>query len=531
MITDTDGILLPKLVEMRAEQTPDQLAYQEVGGEGLTWKQALDRSLQWADALQRRGIVAEQTVATMLPNDLTSVLSWLGCGWIRAIEAPLNTMYKGNWLVHAFNLTEASLAVVHEQYLAAVIESADELTFLKTVVVVGGDDSEMTASVPFTLVSLSLFLDGADSKPQEGPNIWDISALLFTSGTTGPSKAVMMPWGQFNSQVHIDYGWETDEPLVEYSSYSSYHVAGKVPIYNVARTGSTLILREGFKTDALWDDIRTYGVQQMVMIGPIAQFLMSQPERDDDADNPLKRLGMVPIIPDIERFQKRFNVQVRTGFNATEINTPLMANYDATDANRTSCGRVRPGVEVRIVDEHDLEVPPNTPGELIIRSEPWTLNVGYWNMPEKTNEAWRNGWFHTGDTFIRDEDGYFYFFDRAKDYIRRRGENISSFEVEACVNSHPDVVECAAVAVPSEVSEDEVKLAVVLAPDAQLNPEELIDYLIPKMPRFAIPRYIEQLDELPKTQATLRVQKAKIRDAGVTPNTWDREAAGKKLPK
>jgi crotonobetaine/carnitine-CoA ligase len=188
-------------------------------------------------------------------------------------------------------------------------------------------------------------------------------------------------------------------------------------------------------------------------------------------------------------------------------------------------------VDVRIVDEHDMEVPPNTPGEMIVRGEPWTLNLGYWGMPEKTLEAWRNGWFHTGDTFTYDEEGNYYFVDRAKDYIRRRGENISSFEVEACVNSHSDIVESAAVAVPSEQGEDEVKIAVVVEAGKALDPAGLIEFLIPRMPRFAIPRYVETVDELPKTQATQRIQKGRIRDAGISERTWDRVAAGIELPR
>ena len=163
---------------------------------------------------------------------------------------------------------------------------------------------------------------------------------------------------------------------------------------------------------------------------------------------------------------------------------------------------------------------------MIVRGEPWTLNAGYWGMPEKTLEAWRNGWFHTGDTFTRDREGNLYFVDRAKDYIRRRGENISSFEVENCVNGHPDVLESAAVSVPSEVGEDEVKIAVVMMPGKALDPPGLIEYLVPRMPRFAIPRYVEELKELPKTLATQRIQKAEIRATGVGEHTWDRVDAG-----
>ncbi len=178
-----------------------------------------------------------------------------------------------------------------------------------------------------------------------------------------------------------------------------------------------------------------------------------------------------------------------------------------------------------------MQVPANTPGEMIVRGEPWELNAGYWNMPDETSEAWRNGWFHTGDAFTYDEDGNYYFVDRAKDYIRRRGENISSFEVESIVNEHPAIAETGAAAVPAEQGEDEVKIAVVLQPGAEFDPAELIEFLVARMPRFAIPRYVEIWDTLPKTEATARIQKGKIREAGVSADTWDRIKAGVKLPR
>ena len=184
-----------------------------------------------------------------------------------------------------------------------------------------------------------------------------------------------------------------------------------------------------------------------------------------------------------------------------------------------------------MADEHDYPVPPNTVGELLVRTrDPWFLNVGYYKMPEATATAWRNGWFHTGDAFRYDEDGNFYFVDRIKDAIRRRGENISSFEVEAYVMRYPAVAEVAAVAVPSEHSEDEVKVIVVPKPGQEFTPEGLIRFLIPIMPRFMIPRYVQVVEALPKTP-TLRVKKGELRGTGPGEGAWDREAAGIEIPK
>jgi crotonobetaine/carnitine-CoA ligase len=235
---------------------------------------------------------------------------------------------------------------------------------------------------------------------------------------------------------------------------------------------------------------------------------------------------MFPVVADHREFEARFGLKIRTLYSMTETGPVTASGWSPDDA--TSCGRIQPGYQLRIVDEDDYEVPDGTVGELIVRAdEPWVLSAGYLDMPEATAIAWRNGWFHTGDAMRRDAAGNFYFVDRIKDAIRRRGENISSFEVEAHVLAHPDVAECAAVAVPSEWGEDEVKIVVVAT--AGITPVALIEFLADRMPRFMIPRYVEFVEELPKTDATFRVRKVELRERGVNEATWDREAAGMKL--
>jgi crotonobetaine/carnitine-CoA ligase len=213
---------------------------------------------------------------------------------------------------------------------------------------------------------------------------------------------------------------------------------------------------------------------------------------------------------------------VRTAYAMTECSPPIGTGWDIS--NPLSCGTLRPGYEARIVDAHDFEVPPGEIGELIVRhKEPWKLFLGYFGMPDKTVESWRNGWLHTGDAFRRDAEGNYYFVDRFKDAIRRRGENISSFEVELHVNAHPEVQESAAVAVPSEWGEDEVKVVVVRKPDSELKPEVLVQFLARTMPKFMVPRYVEFVGSLPKTDATMRVRKVELRVNPINENTWDRD--------
>ena len=234
---------------------------------------------------------------------------------------------------------------------------------------------------------------------------------------------------------------------------------------------------------------------------------------------------MAPLGPSYRQFAERFDLRICTVYNSTENAVPICSGWNPSDDK--TAGRLRkgyPGFEVRLVDEHDFEVPDGTPGECIVRSSvPWTMNAGYLNNPEATAAAWLNGWFHTGDALVRSADGDYAFVDRLKDVIRRRGENISSFEVEADVKLNPKVAECAAVAVPAETSEDEIMLFVTAKPGSSLHAEELCADLEARMTRFMVPRYVELIEAFPKTEATERIIKAKLRERGVGPRTWDRE--------
>ena len=310
----------------------------------------------------------------------------------------------------------------------------------------------------------------------------------------------------------------------------TYHMAAKGVAYTMAMVNGQLVIRDRFSVSSFFTDVARYGCTCASMFGASAQLLNAADRKPEDANTPLRHVLMSPLLADVEGFMKRFDLEVTTGYGMTEIGPVICATGEVSNDNHRSCGRLTPGYEARLVDEHDNEVPAGEIGELIVRSDrPWTLNLGYVGLPDESMKAWRNGWFHTGDVFRLDADQNFYFVDRLKDAIRRRGENISSFEVEAIVNSHPDVVESAAVAVPSELGEDDVKVVVVRRAGSDINESNLIDFLTPVMPRFMIPRYVEFIDTLPKTP-TDRVQKALLRSAGVTPQTWDRTTAAAKSP-
>jgi len=524
--------LMPQMLAKRSQENGDRPAIKHVDGSVLNWRDAYRDALCWASALEKIGVKQGQPVVTLFSNSFDAFRSWQGCAWLRAIESPINTSYKGDWLRHVVNNTEAEVALTENRFAKPLFDIAEQLTHIKRVVIFGGLD-DVPADLPFKVLSAGEFLEGAEPTERPEPNPWDISSLIYTSGTTGRSKAVMVPWGQFVATMESGMiPLERLEGANIYSPFPVFHVTGKGGFYTAAVFGGVAVIREAFSPKDYWQDVRNFDANTAILLGPLAQMLLNMPEQADDADNPLSTVVMAPVIPDVDAFCRRFDLDVFTTYNMTEINCPIVRpNERCTSNNYASCGQAREGVEIRIVDEHDREVPPNTTGELIVRGEPWELNTGYWNMPEKTSEAWRNGWFHTGDAFTCDEDGNYYFVDRTKDYIRRRGENISSFEVESIVNEFPAVAETGAVAVPAEEGEDEVKIAVVPEKGESFDPAELIEFLIPRMPRFAIPRYIEIWDELPKTEATARIQKAKIRDAGVTDKTWDRVAAGIVIPR
>lgn len=303
-----------------------------------------------------------------------------------------------------------------------------------------------------------------------------------------------------------------------------FHAGGTLGVMGMLLLGRAVAIAERFETDRFWSTVRQFNATCCTLLGAMATFLVKQPPSEADRDHPLEWAFIIPMAADATAFRHRFGVDVYTLFNMTEISAPLLSEGNSETAG--SCGRVRAGVEVRLVDAHDNEVPLGEVGEMIVRaSRPWSMNHGYNGMPQATADAWRNGWFHTGDAFRRSEAGDFYFVDRMKDAIRRRGENISSFEVERECLAHPDVREAAAIAAPSEFGEDEVMVVVAPAPGHDIDPPALLEFLRTRMAHFMIPRFIRVLSDLPKTP-TEKVQKALLREEGVTPETWDRERAG-----
>lgn len=519
-------LIFPHLIARRAAEHPERIFLQHVDGSEMTYAALHHRALRWASGLSTLGVSKGDTALVMLPNGQDAVTAWLAVSWAGGLEVPVNTGYKGRLLAYLINNSTAGVMITCREYLPRIAEVAGELEHLRTVIVID-DPTPSAASLPD--VRPGALLEMASPIVSEGPEHHDIATIVYTSGTTGPSKGVMMPWAQCHAMstgciplddLTPDDAWYIPFPL--------FHMSGKHALYAAALINARFVMRPQFSTRDFWAEVKRYNCTTTLLIGTTAAFIGGLPEREDDADNPLRSVLMSPLPADTDAFRKRFGIRIATVFNMTELSSPIMSRFDLVGR---SCGRLRDGYEVRIVDDHDEEVPTGEAGEIIVRArDPWVLNAGYYNMPEKTVEAWRNGWFHTGDVGSVDADGNFYYLDRKKDALRRRGENISSMELEAVINDCPGVTESAVIGVPSEVGEDEVKVCLVADAGPSFQPPALIDFLIPRVPRFMIPRYVEVMDALPRTP-TEKVRKEVLRQAGVTPDTWDREVAGMVLPR
>ena len=518
-IPAADECVLRPALERFAASQPDKVFARFADASVWTYAQTLEITQRTAAGLQALGVRQGDTVHSWLPNGPDALRVWFGLNYLGAVYVPINLSYRGRMLENAVRISGASLMVAHATLTERLVGAdLSKLTDLVTLHGQGTPVPGLRHHDAATLEPAQISL-----RPLEREIMpWDPQNIIYTSGTTGPSKGVTSSYlhayttGEAWNFLHPD-----DRQLV---NLPMFHVGGTGAIYAMLVRGASVAIVDAFQTDTFWDVINETGSTLVVLLGGMATLLNKKPPSEKDRQHSLRVAMMVPLLEDAPAFSRRFGCEVYTVFNMTEVSCPIVSGLNPTPMG--TCGKPREGIEVRVVDENDCEVAQGTVGELIVRSDrPWAMNSGYYANPDATARAWRNGWFHTGDAFRQDPDGNYFFVDRMKDAIRRRGENISSFEVEAEVIGHPAVQECAAVAVPSELGEDEVLVAVVVQPGVEFDPKALIEYLIPRMPHFMVPRYLRVIAELPKTP-TQKVQKHLIRSEGITADTWDREQAG-----
>ena len=513
------GRTLPAMLERQCRRFAERTLL-VAGDTRWRYADALHMARAMGAVLQAAGIRAGDRVALMCGNRAEFLQTFLGCAWIGAVTVPINTAARGAALRHILANSGARLFVAEAEGLAA-LRGLDGRAGLPLECVWRVDAPEEAGTERFPGPGDAL----AEAAPvQPG----DTLAILYTSGTTGLSKGVCCPHAQF-------YWWgrhtaellELGDGEVLLTTLPLFHTNAMNAFFQALLTGSTLVVEKRFSASGFWSALVRHQATATYVLGAMVPILLSKEATPDDRAHRV-RIALAPGVPPRfhAQFSERFGMRLLDGYGSTETN--FVIGLDA-EQRPGSMGRVAPGFTARVADEHDEELPPGTPGELLLRAdEPFAFATGYFGMPDKTVEAWRNLWFHTGDRVTRDADGFFTFLDRLKDAIRRRGENISSYEVEQVLLSHPAVAVAAVFPVKSELAEDEVMAAVVPREGAALDPVELVRFCEPRMAYFAVPRYLEFMAALPSTENG-KVQKFKLRERGITPQTWDREAAGIQL--
>lgn len=524
------------VIEQTVRAFPDKPAVL-FGDEGVTYRELDERSNAYGNALLKLGIAKGDCVSVLMENCLEMAYAWLGLGKIAALEVGVNTAYRGEYLRHPLASTRSSVVIADAVLAPRVLELVSELPDLRHLVVRGELDPRLVPEHASRVVITDLrdFLK-ADSGPvqiAESPSHADPCAVQFTGGTTGRSKGAVM---SHNMQVTVAQGFVDAAKMtaddVVYSPLPMFHFAIKTAtLLSSFLVGGTAVIDTRFSVSRTWDQVRRYSATGVNILGSMMLMLWNLPRDPRDKALPVRFVIGVPIPKHLHhKMEERYGCRFVSVYGMSETGSQTLSGIDRPGIPGAS-GKPVAHYQVKLFDRDEREVPVGQIGEIVCRPlQPHVMFQGYFADPEATAAAQKNLWMHTGDLGRFDEDGNLYFVDRLKDSIRRRGENISSVEVELTVLKHPAVVEVVAHAVPSEFTEDEVKICVILDRDKKVTVEELMDYCVKNLPFFAVPRYIEFFDDLPRTPVG-RPQKNLLRERGVTPQTWDRDAVGYKVPR
>ena len=421
----------------------------------------------------------------------------------------MNTEFRGEQLVGALNLMGSSTLIVDAPFVERILDVLPALTQVRRIVLHGVDDVPRHDTIEFVMLD---GIEHGDPPARAAVTHDDIAMIQFTSGSTGTSKAVQLSHG------YLTGGGEcTNTALrlvpddVLYCPFPLYHWDATVGTIMAVIAGKcTGALAPRFSVSRFWDDIRLFQATVFDFMGATLTFLYRVPEQPADTDNPVRLAWGVPMPDFKEDFERRFNLQLIDGYGSTEGGVFIFQNLDKTYPAGCS-GEPLDGGRVRICDDDANELPPGDVGEILTKpDDPSHMMNGYLGMPDVNAKLIRDGWFHTGDLGRLDEHGYLYFAGRKKDVIRRRGENMSALEIETVVAEHFAVAEVAAYGVPSEYSEEEVAVAIVLRDDKALTQEDLIHHCNGKMARYMVPEHILFLDALPRTP-TEKIAKAELR--------------------
>jgi carnitine-CoA ligase len=504
--------------------------YLDFEGDEYTAGRMEAESNRLARALAELGVARGDRVATLLENGPAQVVTFFAALKLGAVQVPVNTAYKGDFLQHQLVDSGSKVIVVQGDFAGRVAPVAGaEVPELDAAVVVGPPD-EVIDAVPAHDWDRLLASSSADPLPDAGVRPADLACFIYTAGTTGPSKGCMLPHNYIVALAdQIARAWQRRADDVVITPLPLFHFnAISVCVVGTLVVGGKASIARRFSVSRFWPEVRRTGATIASMLGSLAILVADADDHPDQQGHRLRLCAAAPMPPDIDRiWNERFGCKTfSAGYGLTEAS--LLSMLPAGEANKPGAAGKPNTVDfdVRLVDDDDVEVPVGEIGEIVARpTDPNLMFAGYWRRPEETLAVLRNLWFHTGDLGRLDADGFLSFVDRKKDYLRRRGENISSFEMERTFHGHPAINDVAVHSVPSEQGEDEVKVTAVLQPDAGLTEEELCAWSVDRVPYFAVPRYIEFRDDLPRNPVG-RVLKYELRDDGVTSATWDREAAG-----
>ena len=515
-------LTLPGLLRLRARELGDKPLLR-VGAVTRSYRQTCEIAARMAAALAARGVGPGDRVAALCGNRIELMDLILGCGWLGATVVPLNTALRGASLWQVLDAVRAPF-VLAEPDLAVRLAEAGRPTGLRAAWLPGevpSGWSRVWQSAPRP--------EEHAPRPAAVVAPGDTLAILFTSGTTGTPLGVCGPHAQFAWWgINVTRTLRISQDDVLYTCLPLFHTNALNAFAQALVAGATYVLGPRFSASAFWDQLGQAGATVTYLLGAMPGILMSRAPGPADRGHSC-RLALSPATPAHQQaaFRERFGIVLVDGFGTTE--TSLVIGAPPDEQRPGYLGRVIDGFEAMVADDDGGPVPDGTPGELVVRSQHrYAFATGYWQMARRTADAWRGEWFHTGDRVVREPSGWFRFVDRIKDVIRRRGENISSRQVEEVLCVHPDVAAAAAFAVPAEFAEDEVMVAVVTRPGSTVGPTDLLCHCEQQLPYFAVPRYVDLVDRLPVTE-TGKITKTPLRDRGITPATWDRVAAGYRL--
>ncbi len=514
-----DGAVVPRMLRRAAETRGDAPCVQFDDGSLWSYGDAWCVARSVAAGLRETGVKAGDVVLVWLPNGPAFMRAWFGVSALGAVHTPLNVAFRGNMLEHIIRNSGATTMIAHHE-LVGRLDGLD-LSQLKRIIVCGGDTTaELTGDIAVIGEAQLGAFGEADDLPEQSNT--DLAAVLYTSGTTGLSKGVMIPYAQLATAGQVAHGYLKAGDRI-YIFTPLFHTVGISAVFATLRKGACFHLAESFRAPTFWDDIARTGCNRILgLISSMTSYLAKAVPLGTPC--PFDFAMMSPITAETVNFAQRQGFDYFAAYSMTELSVPIVSTVNSGVLG--SCGRLRSGIECRLVDSSGNDVAAGEAGELAVRAtDPSTMNAGYLNDEAATQKAWRDGWFYTGDVFRHDSDGNFFFVDRLKDAIRRRGENISSIEVELEIASFPGVMEVAVIGAPSSHGDDEVLAVLAPAPGHTVDPAELIAFLLERLAHFMVPRYVRIVDALPKTP-TNKIKKHELRDIGLPQGTWDREAHG-----